>query len=322
MNVLFLVQKNQLSNFDQLYSTIQSGIKYCDLIRVSSKDQTRLKKFLNRENIDLSKYDRVILFLRYKKMMKQIKFVRTIPNLVILELDACQNYCESKYNGRFSSYFSKIPWVRILCTGKELSQKLRNEGYDAQYFTKAYDSSFLKNLALERDIELGFIGSLRTGVYKYRKQFLEELSKKESLFITKTQAGDEYLNMLNRIKFFVSADIPFGEYMIKNFEAMACGCVLLTWSQSDIENEAVGFIDMQNVVLFKTMDELQDKLHTLRNNPELCKEIAANGQKLVNEKHTWIDAGNKIIELLQADLRKKICVSSYFGLKKTYHLAQ
>ena len=66
--------------------------------------------------------------------------------------------------------------------------------------------------------------------------------------------------MLNRIRFFVSADIGMGEYMIKNFEAMACGCVLLAYDQGELENEALGFIDMHNIVLYRRLDELRDKL--------------------------------------------------------------
>ncbi|EDM27640.1 hypothetical protein LNTAR_20578 [Lentisphaera araneosa HTCC2155] len=183
MKVLLLVQEQQRSIFDTWYNAIADGLEKCDIIRVSSDDQQRLKTFIKKSSIKLEQYDRVILFLRYKKMMRQVNFIQTIPNLTIIELDACQNYCESKYNGRFSAYFKQVPWVRILCTGKELAHRLQYEGFDAHFFSKAYDNQLLHNLNQTRDIELAFVGSLQTGVYKYRKAFLENLASKEDLTI-------------------------------------------------------------------------------------------------------------------------------------------
>ena len=320
MKVLLLVQEQQRSIFDTWYEAIADGLEVCDIVRVPADDQKRMKKFIKTSSIDFNNYDRVILFLRYKKMMRQVRFVQSIPNLVIIELDAFQNYCESKYNGRFTKYFKQIPWARVLCTGKGHTQTLCEEGFDVHFVGKAYDHKLLKNLKLNRDIELGFLGSLQTGVYKYRKQFLEDLAKKENVLIHRTKSGAEYLQMLNRIKFFISADIPFKEYMIKNFEAMACGCVLFTWDNGEIENKQLGFVDMETVVLYKDMDELIKKIEILRKDDTLAKTIAQNGQKLVEDNHTWQNSADKIIEALQSPLREKVCSKSFFGLKTTYKL--
>ena len=164
MKVCFLVQEQQRSIFDTLYQAIAAGFDSCEIIRVNSEEQKNLKKFIKKQRIDLSQYDRVILFLRYKKMMRQVSFVQTIPNLAIIELDTFQNYCESKYNGKFSKYFAQIPWSRIICTGKVHAESLREEGFDACYVAKAYDHKILKNLEKPRDIEMAFIGSLQSGV--------------------------------------------------------------------------------------------------------------------------------------------------------------
>ncbi len=75
------------------------------------------------------RYDRIVFFLRFKQEIRLAGFIRSIPNLAILDHDAYQNY---------------IP------------------------------------------------------------------------------CGEEYCATLNRIRFFVSADVGMGEYMIKSFEAMAC----------------------------------------------------------------------------------------------------
>ncbi|WP_202985136.1 glycosyltransferase, partial [Klebsiella pneumoniae] len=98
--------------------------------------------------------------------------------------------------------------------------------------------------------------------------------------MTRTKSGEDYCNTLNRIRFFVSADVGMGEYMIKNFEAMACGCVLLAYDQGEEENRALGLQDMHNVVFYDSIPTLQEKLRRLRANPELARQIAENGRHL------------------------------------------
>jgi glycosyltransferase involved in cell wall biosynthesis len=321
MKVLFLVQSSQRSILDTFYQAIIDGVDECELLRVNADDQKDLKKYFATNNIEAESYDRVILFLRYKKMMRQIPFIRTLPNLVIIELDAFQNYCESKYNGKFSAYFGKIPWVRIMCTGQGPTLKLQAEGFDACFIAKAYDHKLLKNINIDRDIELAFIGSLQSDLYQYRKDILEELATRETLHIERTDSGEDYLNILNRVKFFVSADIDFSEYMIKNFEAMACGCLLFTWDNGEVENKAMGLIDMENVVLYKTVDELQEKLHFLRENEALATKIAKNGQRLVEQNHTWEHAASRLVTHLQPPLRQPRVEKTWFGLLKKFTFA-
>lgn len=160
-------------------------------------------------------------------------------------------------------------------------------------------------MGVPRDIELGFVGSLKSVAYSGRKQLLEELGKVEPLTVTRTESGDEYREMLNRIRFFVSADVGMGEYMIKNFEAMACGCVLFAYDQGSVENNALGFVDMQNVVLYSSVDELRQKLALLRQNAELAERIAQEGQALAQTHYSFQALGRHIVKALEAPLRER-----------------
>lgn len=303
MKVLFLVQKEQRIILDRLYDAIG---EHCDLdIRwLSSNEQANLRKYY-KDHVDIAQYDRIVQFLRVKKEMKQVRFLRTVPNLVFLEHDAYQNYAASKYNGRFSKLYRKMPWVRVLNSGATISRKLREEGFDSVFVPKGYDQELLYNQNKTRDIELGFIGSIKSDAYEQRKAFLEQLAKEENLLVTRTNSGDDYLNALNRIRFFVSADIGMGEYMIKNFEAMACGCVLFAYSQGQEEDEAIGFKDMQNCVLYSSMEEFKRKLAELRSNNDLAVEIARDGQRFVEENYTWKRIGGWIVSALEPTLREK-----------------
>jgi glycosyltransferase involved in cell wall biosynthesis len=163
----------------------------------------------------------------------------------------------------------------------------------------------LQHQGLERDIELAFVGSTNSVAYSGRKALLDELARVEPLVVTRTKSGEEYCATLNRIRFFVSADVGMGEYMIKNFEAMACGCVLLAFDQGAAENEALGFKDMVNVVFYKDIPQLQEKLSQLRADPQLAAEIARNGQDLAVSQFSFARIGQRIVEVLQPPLRPR-----------------
>ena len=296
MKVLFLVQKEQRAILDRLYESIAENCD-CDLRWLSSTEQADLKIYFQK-HINVKLYDRILIFLRSKKMFKQTEFLKTIPNLVILEHDACRNYFPNKYREKFSKYYRKLPNARIIVSGATLAERLRSEGFDAIFVPKGYDQTILKNLHITRDIELGFLGSIENRVYKKRKKFLKTLSKTEPLIITRTSSGEEYLNMMNRIRFFASADIGFGEYMIKNFEAMACGCVLFAYDPGNFENQSLGFKDMEHLVLYRTMTEFREKLAFLRQHPETADTIANAGQAFVEEKFTFHKLGKNISQSL------------------------
>lgn len=313
MKVLFLVQKEQRVILDRFYDSICRHLGDCDLRWLSSSEQANLKQYF--QDIDVEAYDRIVFFLRFKKEIRQVRFIRTIPNLVILEHDAYQNYIPGKYQGKFSRHYRKLPWVRVICSGYQVSEQLRAEGVDTVFVPKGYDQALLGNRVLERDIELGFLGSLGHQMYGQRRALLEALAEQENMVVTRTRSGEEYVAMLNRIRMFVGADVGFGEYMIKNFEAMACGCLLLTWNQGDDENRALGFKDMENVVLYNSLEELREKLGRLRGNPGLIEQIASAGQQLVEERYRWDALGAKVAEAVEKPLRGK-STKRFWGFKR------
>lgn len=313
MKVLFLVQKEQRAILDRLYEGVAAHCE-CDLRWLTSADQRNLRAYFRRE-IDVSQYDRIIFFLRFKQEIRQVGFIRTVPNLVILEHDAYQNYIPCKYTGAFSKHYRKLPWARVISSGYMVSERLRQEGFDAVFVPKGYDQQLLADQGRERDIELAFVGSTNSVAYSGRKALLDELAQVENLVVTRTKSGEEYCDTLNRIRFFVSADVGMGEYMIKNFEAMACGCVLLAYDQGDAENRALGLQDMHNVVLYGSIPQLQEKLNILRADPALAQRIAANGRDLAVSRFSFAQVGRSIVEQLQPPLRPRPALTGWQRLR-------
>lgn len=313
MKVLFLVQKEQRAILDRLYEGVAAHCD-CDLRWLTSEDQRNLRGYFKRE-VDVQKYDRIIFFLRFKQEIRQAGFIRTVPNLIILEHDAYQNYIPCKYTGKFSEHYRKMPWARVISSGYRVSEQLREEGFDAVFVPKGYDEQLLSDQGRERDIELAFVGSTKSVAYSGRKALLDELGQVENLVVTRTNSGEDYCNTLNRIRFFVSADVGMGEYMIKNFEAMACGCVLLAYDQGEAENRALGLVDMHNVVLYSSIPQLQEKLQVLRADPPLAQRIAANGRELAVSGFSFAQVGRSIVEHMRAPLRARPALTFWQRLR-------
>lgn len=304
MKVLFLVQKDQRAILDRLYEGIAAECE-CDIRWLTDEEQDNLRTYF-REHVKVEAYDRILFFLRFKKEIRQVNFIKTLPNLVILEHDAYQNYIPCKYTGKFSEHYRQVPWARVITSGAVVTRRLRDEGFDAVFIPKGYDQALLKNEQRERDIELAFVGSLRSVAYSGRKVMLESIAAVENLLITRTKSGEEYRETLSRIRYFASADVGMGEYMIKNFEAMACGCVLFAFDQGDEENRALGFVDMENIVLYRDLEEFRAKLRQLRAAPELAAAISRNGQLLAEQHFTFHALGKAIVEAMRAPLRPHV----------------
>ena len=303
MKVLFLVQKEQRAILDRLYDGIAEHCE-CDKRELTSEEQDDLRGYF-RKHVDVTRYDRIVFFLRFKKEIRQVRFIQTVPNLVILEHDAYQNYIPCKYTGKFSAHYRKLPWARVISSGFMVTERLRAEGFDAVFVPKGYDQTLLQDQGRERDIELAFVGSTNSVAYSGRKALLDELGRVESMVVTRTKSGEEYCDTLNRIRFFVSADVGMGEFMIKNFEAMACGCVLLAYDQGAAESSALGLQDMHNVVFYQDIPQLQEKLAEIAGRPGAGAAYRSNGRELAVSQFSFARIGQRIVEELEPALRPR-----------------
>ena len=303
MKILLLVHKERLTILDRLYESIAARTD-CDIRRISKVEQENLKRYF-RDNVDVDRYERIVLFdLRFKRLVRQPLFIRSIPNLVTIEFDVWQNYYPTECQNKFSAHFRRLPAIRVLSSGFQVTKKLLAEGVDAIFVPKGCYQDLLHNLGGVRDIELAFIGTTKSDGYQGRRAILEAIRVHEpTLKVLVTEPGNDYCEMLNRIRFFISPDMGMGEYMIKNFEAMACGCVLCACDQGGEENRALGFVDMENLVLFRDVDELREKLQCLRADPAQADRIAAAGQALVEREYFYERIAERIVEALRPPLR-------------------
>lgn len=280
MRVLVLTASPRLPDLSAVYANLARQMDV-DVRLLDKAQQRNLKEYLR--GVALDGYERILLDLPFKHLYTQVALMTRLPGLLIYEEDACQNYlATSKWRGAFSRFYKRLPAARIVVTGASVASRLRSEGFDATFIPKGYDPQTLFDEQRERDIELGFIGRTASKDYAGRKALLESLAACEPLQQLRTEPGDDYRHTLNRIRYFVSADVGLGEYMAKNFEAMACGCVLLAWRQGE-EEQAIGLQDGKHLLLYSSLDELREHLTALRADPQRAARIAQAGRGFVAE---------------------------------------
>ena len=291
MKVLALVSKERLPDNRVMYETLAQKCALT-VLRLESKQQKHLWWRLRK--VGFADYDAVFSDLYFKRIHKQAGFMKKLPGLFLLEQDACQNYMPaSEWHGAFTAFYRKLPNATVFAGGAATTKRLAAEGFDARYVPKGYDQTKMKNMRHRRDIKMGFIGRLKHNVYARRQAFLESLSESHGLRLLRTEPGDEYAATLNRIKYFISADIGLEEYMQKNFEAMGAGCVLCAWRQG-AEDTALGMEDMKNIVLYSSEDELLAKIARLDADPGQRAAIQSAGEAHAR-KHLSFTAQAEVI---------------------------
>lgn len=263
----------------------------------TKQEQKNLGAVLKR--FDFSLYDRVVCDLLFRYLVRHRRVLSRISGLLLYEEDACQEFIEnSKWKGAFSKFYRQLPNARVVLTGFQVCLKFKEMGIDAHFLPKGFDSSKLYDMGIERDIPLGFVGRLDSDAYQQRREFLLRAEKEFGLQILRAEPGDEYRTLLNRIRVFVSADIGLGEYMAKNFEAMACGCVLVAFKQGRGEEKALGFESGQHLLLYEEQAQFDVLIQKLLIDKDFTAALAQAGKSLVVEQFDYAAQAKQLFSIL------------------------
>lgn len=300
MRVLVLTTTERLPDLTTMFRELAKRVSL-EIVQIDKRAQRDLGKIFRR--IDVTGFERIVLDLPFKNIYRQTRCLAHLSGLLIYGEDACQNYIDSsRWYGKFSRFFRALPHARAMVTGASVAERLHAEGFDVRFAPKGYDparqyvESGSENIQ-RRDIELGFIGRTASAAYAGRKELLQRLADSEPLSLLRTEPGDAYRLMLNRIRYFVSADVGLDEYMAKNFEAMACGCLVLAWRQGK-EEAAIGLRDGEHLLLYSDLDELRKHIAALRSDPERAQRIADRGREFVEVNLSYARMAERIATLL------------------------
>ncbi|MAY34664.1 MAG: hypothetical protein CMN84_01050 [Spongiibacteraceae bacterium] len=287
--------ENRLPDYARIYAALRATGRV-ETETFNQREIRQIGKVL--KALPLQNYDAVIADIPFKHLRRAALELRQAPGLLIYEQDACQNFLRgSKWYGEFDYFYRLLPHAQLALTGHQVSEKFRQLGLNAHFVAKGFDESQLSYTATARDISAGFIGRVRSNVYAERARYLESLADSHDVALMRTETTEEYNELLNRIGIFVSADVGLGEYMAKNFEAMACGCALLACRQGAGEEEALGLIDMENVALYSSLEEAGEKLTLLQHDSALRNKIADAGRQLAWDRYTFSALADRLYKL-------------------------
>ncbi len=308
MRVLIINRQERARSLDTLYNGVSALLGEVTVLKLSKAEIDALPRTLDK--MDFSSYDRVLFDIPVRRAVAALKQIRRLPGLIYYEEDAYQEFMQiSKFHGRFLGFFKALGGAPVIVTGYNVMNFLRDNGVNAHCVPKAYDDLQLRDLQQTRDIDVAFVGRVNNQVYTERKELLEAMQSSANLQLLRTETPDEYLALLNRIRCFFSADIGFNEYMAKNFEDMACGCLLMAKRQPT-EDAQLGFVDMHNVVHYDSAEEALSKYCTLQEQPELAQTIAQQGRRFAEEQHRLSLRAEDFSRLIAADYPERSLVPS------------
>ena len=238
---------------------------------------------LNHDNFDIipdwNSYDLIFNIENYDTTgwVPSFKSV-TKPKKALWSIDA---HCRGEEI--FESTFKEGNYDYLLHSTKDFVK----EDYHI-WFPNAYDDSLIYPIDdAEKPIELGFCGN-----YVNRRTLLEKLQSVHGLHLDIFVIGDDMVKAINSYKCHFNLNIA-NDINYRSFETLGCGTLLLT--NYNPQYDELGFVDGHNCLMYKTQEELEDKIRFVKTNN--VEEIAKRGLKL-SRQHTYDERVKSLLEKL------------------------
>lgn len=175
-------------------------------------------------------------------------------------------------------------------------------GYEGAKYWPAYsfapeDIPAPPQPAPPRDIDIAFVGNLNPRLHSQRSHYLRRLaalSDRYRVVIQSKLYGPAYTRLLQRSRVVFNHSLR-GEMNLRAYEAPACGALLLM--EADNREIREFLVPDQECVLY-TADNFEARIHDLMAAPERCAEIAARGQRKI-QQHCWERQFERLFEMLQ-----------------------
>ena len=151
-------------------------------------------------------------------------------------------------------------------------------------------------MSVEKKHFIGFCGSILN-----RAQVLNFLTQKYNLKQDIFVLGDEMVKRINSYKIHFNINLA-NDINCRSFETVGCGVVLIT--NYNPQYEELGFIDGENCIIYKTIQEMVDKLEYYKNNNSKLNFLAQRGLELA-AKHTHTKRAVEIKELALKYINKR-----------------
>lgn len=133
----------------------------------------------------------------------------------------------------FDAIFTVIDKRGVTEFGREMVRR------KAQWLPLSVDSARFRRVKLPKAYDICLLGNLNPVVYPFRLKALEYLSKKSYSVLLTPRYGEEYVKAINQSRVFLTCSGFCKFPVMKYFEAMACGALLL--ADDPLDAEELGF---------------------------------------------------------------------------------
>ena len=242
---------------------------------------------------------------------------------VMYDFDALQNFPvgfagpyghPGPYEGSWPSVVRHHQFDVLVCTGREVTNRLRAEGIDAHWVPKGYDAATFTDLGRARHGLCTFGRS-----WPARRALADRLRREH---IPMRDVSGPYASLNERLNEHAGAvvcnmfaAIPFGRFgrrmqrrlpwlarvgpglepMAKTFEVAGAGCAPILDRIAELDE--LGFVAGENCVMYQDFDDLVEQLRGL--DDDALIDIGRRAHNLVAGRHTLVHRARELSDLLR-----------------------
>jgi len=155
------------------------------------------------------------------------------------------------------------------------------------YLPMSVDTDLFDDFGFDRPVDVEGMWNAREDFYPLRNQLKSALLEMKAVTTRFEIERDcfAYVNRLNRAKIFVNGNSIYGNIQSRFTEVPAAGCLLITDPCTD-DLKAQGWKDGENIVLFKSISEMTEKVKYYLSHDSERLKIIANARSLVLQSHS------------------------------------
>jgi len=186
----------------------------------------------------------------------------------------------------------------VFLAQQEYLPHFTSRGINAHWLPLACDPEIHAPVATPVIHDISFVGSL---THNPRRQKLLELLVKEIGVYCERCWWDDMARVFSSSRMVFNNAVK-NDLNMRVFEAMSTGTLLLTDAARGSGQDTL-FRNGEELALYRSDDELLDVARFYLNNPALREQVAARGQQLVHNAHTYV---HRVDDLLSVALGGKI----------------
>jgi len=159
----------------------------------------------------------------------------------------------------------------------------------AAWFPNAYPDDLIFPIDCEKNVNLGFCGSV--GRRQEYLSYLDKFNIQKDIDII----GYAMVDRINSYKIHFNRNIA-DDVNYRTFETAGCRTLLLTNHTPNLEK--LFKID-EEIIVYETFDELDEKISYLLNNEQERIKIETAGYKRAKKDHTYLERAKMLLELIK-----------------------